>query len=139
VRVPWSDYNAANGATYPAAGDFDGDDRDEIAVGLGTYPAQGGWVEIKDDGNNGYAHLDWVRVPWSDYNAANGATYPAAGDFDGDDRDEIAVGLGTYPDAGGWFEIKNDLDAGFGHLSWGRLHWPAYNSTNGETRPGLER
>jgi hypothetical protein len=139
IRVPRSAYNAANGATYPATGDFDGDGRDEIAVGLGTYPTEGGWVEIKDDGNNGYAHLDWIQVPWTAYNAANGATFPTAGDVDADGRDEIAVGLGTYPDAGGWFEIKDDLDAGFGHLSWGRLHWDAYNSANGETRPGLER
>jgi hypothetical protein len=193
LQVPWSAYNAANGATYPAAGDFDGDDRDEIAIGLGTYPAAGGRMEIKDDGNNGYAHLNWTQVSWKVYNDANGSSYPTCGDFDGDDRDEIAIGLGngaggwveiidhdfshldwlqvawpaynaangatypaagdldedglaelviglgTYPAEGGWFEVKDDQIAAFGHLSWGRLHWSVYNNTNGETRPGMER
>ncbi len=191
LQVPWSAYNAANGATYPACGDLDGDGRDEIAIGLGN--GAGGWMEIKDDGNNDYAHLNWTQVSWKVYNAANGTSYPTCGDFDGDGRDEIAIGLGsgaggwveiidhdfshldwlqvawsaynaangatypaagdldgdglaelviglgTYPAAGGWFEVKDDQNTAFGHLSWGRLHWSVYNNTNGNTRPGAER
>jgi hypothetical protein len=138
-RVPWSAYNSSNGATYPAAGDFDGDGRDELAIGLGTYTARGGYVEIKDDAGSGFAHLSWPRVLWPAYNAANGATYPTAGDFDRDGNDELAIGLGTYTTMGGYVEIKDDDSTGFAHIGWPRVHWPAYNSANGETRPGLGR
>jgi hypothetical protein len=135
VRVPWPLYNNANGATHPTCGDFDGDGRDEIAIGLGTYTTTGGYVEIRDDAVAGFAHLAWVRVPWPMYNAANGATCPAAGDFDNYCRDELAIGLGTYPATGGYVEIKDDAAAGYAHLAWARVPWPAYNNANGATHP----
>jgi hypothetical protein len=137
VRVPWPKYNTANGATHPTAGDFDGDCKDELAIGLGTYTATGGYVEIKDDAGMGFSHLAWPRVPWPVYNTTNGATYPAAGDFDGDNKDELFIGLGTYPTNGGYVEIKDDNSTGFTHLGWPRVHWPTYNNANGETRPSL--
>ena len=135
IRVPWPNYNDANGATYPACGDFDGDGRDELAIGLGTYPAAGGWMEIRDDSMNGYAHMRWLRVPWADYNDANGVTYPACGDLDGDGRDELAIGLGTYTAAGGWLEIRNDAMADFAHMDWTRISWSDYNAANGANYP----
>jgi hypothetical protein len=49
---------------------------DEIVVGLGPYPVNGGWTAILDDHNAGYSHLGWTHVNWSAYNAANGETRP---------------------------------------------------------------
>ena len=46
VRFGWSDYNEANGESWPALGDIDGDGRDEIIIGLG--PQGAGRVQIFD-------------------------------------------------------------------------------------------
>jgi hypothetical protein len=138
VRVPWPAYNAANGATFPAAGDSDGDNSDELFIGLGTYTTRGGYVEIRDDASAGFAHLAWPRVPWPAYNSANGATHPTCGDLDGDGRDEFFIGLGSYPANGGYIEYREDSVSGFSHQSWARVHWPVYNNSNGETRPGIK-
>jgi hypothetical protein len=55
----------------------DGDGKDEIIIGLGSFPANGGWFEVFDDASAGYAHLTWSRVNWDDYNSSNGETRPA--------------------------------------------------------------
>ena len=44
-----------------------------------------------------------------------------------------------YTTKGGYVEIKDDDSTGYAHMGWPRVHWPAYNSANGETRPGLGR
>jgi hypothetical protein len=77
----WAPYASANGEVRPAAGDFDGDGRGELALGIGTYPASGGWVQIREDARGGFVSRAWVRLPSSPYNAANGATRPAAGNL----------------------------------------------------------
>ena len=135
LRVNWSDYNSVDGETRPACGDLDGDGRDEIVVGFGTYPTEGGWMAVFDDAVAGYAELDWARVNWDDYNSSNGETRPACGDVDGDGRDEIVVGFGTYPTEGGWIVVFDDAVAGYAELDWARVNWDDYNSSNGETRP----
>jgi hypothetical protein len=95
--VGWLTYNIASGVTRPAAGDFDGDGRDEIVVGMGATSR--GFMQIFDDATTGYAHmrtshgLGLFRIDWPEYQASDGGTYPAAGDIDGDGRDEILVGL----------------------------------------------
>lgn len=78
AQVDWSGYNRDNGATRPACGDIDGDGKDEIVVGLGPVSGNtdrpGGWFRVFDDD---YTVLEWGQVNWSDYNEANGETWPA--------------------------------------------------------------
>jgi len=147
IRVNWSGYNGANGETWPACGDVDGDGRDEIVVGLGNGGA--GWLRAFDDATTGYAPLPgtpvaggWMRVPFANYNTANGAVHPAVGNLDGDARDEIVFGLGSG--SGGWVHIRDDQAAGFVNLpgtpaanGWLRLGWTAYETENGETWPAI--
>ncbi len=81
LRVPWSTYNASVGETRPACGDVDGDGREEVLVGLGGYPASGGYVWVAEDASAAHTHVRWLRVPFAAYNAAVGATRPAAGNL----------------------------------------------------------
>ena len=134
-RVQFSKYNTANGETWPACGDVDGDGKDEIIIGLGSYRQNGGWLEIFDYSSGSITHKTWKRFNWSAYNAANGEVRPAAGDIDGDGRDEIIVGIGSYNTNGGWFEVIDDEVNDFAHMSWGRIGWGSYNAANGETHP----
>jgi len=53
---------------------LDGDDPDEIVVGLGRGGA--GWLEVKD---HTLTHLDWARLHWEAYDAADGTTWSAVG------------------------------------------------------------
>lgn len=133
-QVPWSAYNAAVGETHPAFGDIDGDGLDEMVVGMGSYPADGGYVLVFDDAQHGGALLRWLRIPWTAYNTANGATWPACGDVDGDGRAEIVVGLGTRGQ--GTLYVFDDATDGFGVLASPQLPWTEYNQSpnGGETR-----
>jgi hypothetical protein len=132
-KINWSSYNSANGESWPACGNVDDDDEDEIIIGLG--PGGGGWFEVFDYITGSVAHKAWVRVNWGTYNSAHGEARPACGDIDGDDKDEIVIGLGQG--GGGWFEVFDDAVAGYAHLAWPRVHWGVYNSANGETRPAF--
>ncbi|MEK7867269.1 MAG: N-acetylmuramoyl-L-alanine amidase, partial [Planctomycetota bacterium] len=102
----WAAYNAANGTMMPACGDVNGDGVDEVVCGLGTYTPAGGWAPILDGAT--YAVVRWLHLDWSAYPAANGETRPAVGDFDGDGRAEIAIGIGTYTASGGWVYLYDD-------------------------------
>jgi len=137
LTTGWTAYNSAVGEVRPACGDVDGDGRDEIAFGLGSYPAAGGYVRVIQDAVQGYAQIAWIRVPDSAYNAANGETRPALGDIDRDGRAEVVVGMGTYTPAGGRLFVFDDGGASFAALETLTVGTAAYNAANGETRPAL--
>lgn len=132
-QIPWPQYNDANGTTHPAIGDVDGDGRGEIVLGLGT--GGGGWLAVVEGASSSYAHRQWLRVHWESYNTANGETWPAAGDLDGDGKAELAVGFGQG--GGGYVEIIDDLGTGFVNAAWIRLSWDSYNVAIGETHPAI--
>lgn len=131
-NVSWPDYNAANGETWPACGDVDGDGDDEIIIGLGRGGE--GTIEIFDYDSSGLSHREWVASSWEEYSTRIGETRPASGDIDGDGYDEIVVGLAPESDnfalPNGYFEI---FESNYTHAGWGEVDWPEYNSANGET------
>ncbi len=137
LTLAWSAYNGAVGEIHPACGDVDGDGKAEIVLGTGTYTSQGGWMEVVNDASSAYAHVAWLRLPSSAYNAANGKTIPACGDVDGDGKAELVVGMGTYTSAGGRVYVFDDQAAGFAALESLTVGTAAYNAANGETRPAL--
>ncbi|GEM_PF-3008427 len=135
ARVPWAAYNQANGETRPALADLDGDGRDELLVALGTYPTAGGYVWIGDDPAALFATRGWARLRVDDYNLADGQTWVSAGDSDGDGDLEIAIGMGRYPQNGGWIQMTGGLETNFRPFRGLRVPWAQYNSTEGSTRP----
>jgi hypothetical protein len=129
--INWASYNRANGESWPACGDIDGDGVAEIIIGLGS--GGGGWFEVFDYNNGSVVHKAWGMVNWKGYNTANGETRPACGDIDGDGYDEIIIGLGKG--SGGWFEVFDCDAANLAHKAWGMVNWSTYTDANGETRP----
>ncbi len=132
IQVPYAAYNGANGETWPACGNFDADPRSEVVVGLGSYPSNGGWLYLADDLTAGFAAIGWIRAGQLSYLSSNGATYPAAGDLNGDGRDEIVVGFGSG--GGGLLSVLHASD-GFRVQQFVRVPWDAYDTQTGATRP----
>jgi hypothetical protein len=134
IQLQWPTYNVANGETWPAAGDLDGDGRAEIVVGVGYGGA--GWVEIFDDAAAGFAHKAWRQVAFPTYIATgSGATHPAVGNVDGTGASEIVIGLGTG--GGGYVEILKGTSGSYAHQAWVQAAWPVYNAANGATFPAV--
>jgi hypothetical protein len=111
--VPHS--GATAGAIKAALGDFDGDDRQEIA--LAATAGQAGWVRIYDDGSANFALLKEVMT------SANGQgdLDLAAGNFDADAKSELAVlrvgsstddvSVSIFEDASQDFGLHNTIPA----------------------------
>lgn len=140
-QVDWPDYNSINGETRPAIGDVDGDGKDEILIGLG----EGGnaLVEVFRYADGAPLHMAWTGIDWPEYSQENGETWPAAGDVNSDQRDDIAIGLGKG--GGGLFVLKSGFDPDLLETEedpWrteveGFLTWQEYAIEQGETRPAF--
>lgn len=130
AQLPWRTYNQADGSVHVALGNLDGQAGCEIVMGTN----QGGFLAIFHRVGDTTRLLRWVRVPWTKYDNAVGVTWPACGDVDGDGRDELVVGLGPYPTAGGFAAVLDDLDNSCRSLRWLRLSRMGYNRASGETR-----
>jgi hypothetical protein len=89
-----------------AAGDFNGDGRDDLAVGsLALGP---GHVSVfHGTGNRGFSHAgdfsqDTPGVPGTDHDGDWFGVTVAAGDINGDGRDDLAVGAPVDSEDRGW-------------------------------------
>jgi uncharacterized repeat protein (TIGR02543 family) len=140
-QVDWPEYNAANGETRPAVGDIDGDGKAEILIGLGTGGE--GLIELFRIEDAALSPIGWTDIHWREYSQANGETWPAMGDIDGDGRSDLAIGLGRS--GAGNFLIKKGFDEArltAGADPWigedqGTLTWTDYAKQVGETRPAV--
>lgn len=123
-------------AGFAVVGDFDGDNRDEIAIALVNKTVQGvqyyaNILLIMDLGNDG----SWHRLPDLQWTSNNDwfANFAVTGDFNGDGRDEIAIARKYDNDIGG----KTDLTSANDLLIW-RLNengsWGELNFLNSSTQ-----
>lgn len=134
IPVGWSEYNALSGEARVAAGDIDGDGRDELVIGFAPVKSgmPGGRFQVLDDD---FSHMAWGQLTWPDYNATTGETRPALGDIDGDGRAEIFIGLGQ--EGNGAIEMFRFADGtlssiGWTQLNWSSATWPAAGDIDGD-------
>jgi hypothetical protein len=108
---------------------------DETVIGLGEYPADGGWLALGGKTTNAFTTQVWSRIGWDAYWASNGELHTAAGDLDGDGLDEIVIGFGAG--GNGWIAILDDPAHGYQWIRWLQVAWPSYNSANGAVFPAV--
>ncbi len=151
-------HDATVGETHPAYGDVDGDGLDELVVGFGSFPSNGGWVQVRDDAEviigleqggecrlevfddalAGHAHMEWLQVGEEPYRTAVGATRPALADMDADGDADLAVGFvrGGQERVEVW---RRSTSTGQ-YVPWWTREVPGpggYAAANGETWPAF--
>ena len=122
------------GASFPACGDMDRDGDAEVVMGRASFPSDGGWMARFASLRDGGGFLGWMRLPWTEYNARDGATRPAMGDVDGDREAEVLVGLGN---GGGGRYAWFDNNAAF--VRWGQVPTIRLPGNDGQTWPAVNR
>jgi hypothetical protein len=106
-----------------------------LAVGMGRFGTNGGWVSTHAGKDGGFALQSWLHLSWDPSNATGGGVHVAVGDVDGDGLDEIVLGLGTG--GGGWIAILDDSAHNNVLLKWIQVNWNEYNTSNGEVFPAV--
>ena len=100
---------AAAGDMRPVWCDLDGDEDRDLVIGFG--PGSGGQVLILMIEDQAVVDEEVLVTAWAKYNEKNGETYPGCGDIDGDQRNELAIGLGGGSLA--TVAMHDDRDSGF--------------------------
>ncbi|MBF0621607.1 MAG: beta-propeller domain-containing protein [Magnetococcales bacterium] len=136
-RYSGKKYNRSGGGVRPAVGNLDQDSADEIVIASG--PGGKGWVEVFDDAQASFAHLDWKRPGHLKYQRNDEGIWPAICDLDGDGASELLLGMGQG--GGGWLRVFDSADAlhtksatGL-RRGWLRLGWRGYNQRSGAVMP----
>lgn len=88
-----------------AIGRFDADGVPDLAVASGApapgpVPRSGGVAVFSGNGDGTFGLTQFITHTHSTNNLPVGASFVAAGDFDGSGFDDLAVGVGTSPNAG---------------------------------------
>lgn len=141
VPIGWSTYNAMSGEARTVTDDIDGDGKDELTIGMGNGSDSHFLVKRRFDGTRLAAELDpWQDVidgnlSWAEYSLQHGETRPAVGDLNGDNKQEIVLGLVTS--GGGNVEIFDYLSSALLPVAATGVDWTEYNDANGETRPAI--
>jgi hypothetical protein len=130
-----------HGGVYVASGDIDGDSRDDVIVGAGVGGGSGaGQIKVYSGVDQ---HLIVTRTPFGSHYV--GGVTVAAGDIDGDSRDDIIAGTAV----GGTFKVIDGVDGStiMSGQPYGALFIAGINvasgDVNGDTRddvitgPGL--
>lgn len=106
------------GSIFPAIGEIDGDDGEELVLGMSQIKY--GLIVVLDDAMEGFAihpavlrmGRPWIQVePSATSLMSGGVTVPALGDVDGDGLDEMAIGFGRG--SRGRVALLDDAVAGY--------------------------
>jgi len=105
------------GSIFPAIGDIDGDNGDELVLGMSQVKI--GLIVVLDDATRGFAihasnrtGLPWIQVePSATSSISGGVTVPSLGNIDGDPMDEMAIGFGRG--SRGRIALLDDAVAGY--------------------------
>lgn len=133
--------NAWGGANYTWVGDFNGDRKDDIASGDGE------WVRMKiskpGSGFAGFDSYSWsitnVTIPFAPWTGPlwGSSDYTWVGDFDGDNKDDIASAIGN--------SVRVHISTGTGFRnetwnvenSWASVGWNRVGDFNGDGKDDI--